>query len=159
MAWEKHRKTFKIRAQIRIPKQISCPLRTLKLLFITFYKYCINNRKPILCVSSSYDVAVVGAGIVGLATARELILRHPSLRFVLLEKEEELCECVAKGLSPWVTVAKDWALCVCVCVLSLRTGCLCVVLLRAGHCVLLRNSHWVSFWKDWSLRVVFLSVV
>ncbi|XP_056152078.1 L-2-hydroxyglutarate dehydrogenase, mitochondrial isoform X2 [Lampris incognitus] len=39
---------------------------------------------------SSYDVAVVGAGIVGLATARELILRHPSLSFVLLEKEKEL---------------------------------------------------------------------
>lgn len=28
----------------------------------------------------------------GLATARELILRHPSLSFVLLEKEKELCE-------------------------------------------------------------------
>ncbi|XP_026154984.1 L-2-hydroxyglutarate dehydrogenase, mitochondrial [Mastacembelus armatus] len=39
---------------------------------------------------STYDVAVVGAGIVGLATARELILRHPSLSFVLLEKEKEL---------------------------------------------------------------------
>ncbi|XP_071752491.1 L-2-hydroxyglutarate dehydrogenase, mitochondrial [Centroberyx gerrardi] len=39
---------------------------------------------------SSYDVAVVGAGIVGLATARELILRHPTLSFVLLEKEKEL---------------------------------------------------------------------
>ncbi|XP_041668941.1 L-2-hydroxyglutarate dehydrogenase, mitochondrial isoform X2 [Cheilinus undulatus] len=39
---------------------------------------------------STYDVAVVGAGIVGLATARELILRHPSLSFVLLEKEREL---------------------------------------------------------------------
>uniref|UniRef100_A0A1A7WF78 L-2-hydroxyglutarate dehydrogenase, mitochondrial n=3 Tax=Iconisemion striatum TaxID=60296 RepID=A0A1A7WF78_9TELE len=39
---------------------------------------------------SSYDVAVVGAGIVGLASARELILRHPSLSFVLLEKEKEL---------------------------------------------------------------------
>ncbi|CAN9501983.1 unnamed protein product [Ophioblennius macclurei] len=39
---------------------------------------------------SSYDVAVVGAGIVGLATARELILRHPSLSFILLEKEKEL---------------------------------------------------------------------
>ncbi|KAM8736752.1 L-2-hydroxyglutarate dehydrogenase, mitochondrial [Acanthopagrus latus] len=36
------------------------------------------------------DVAVVGAGIVGLATARELILRHPSLSFILLEKEKEL---------------------------------------------------------------------
>ncbi|KAM8914149.1 L-2-hydroxyglutarate dehydrogenase, mitochondrial [Spinachia spinachia] len=39
---------------------------------------------------STYDVAVVGGGIVGLATVRELILRHPSLSFVLLEKEKEL---------------------------------------------------------------------
>lgn len=41
---------------------------------------------------STYDVAVVGGGIVGLATARELILRHPLLSFVLLEKEKELGE-------------------------------------------------------------------
>ncbi|XP_068436576.1 L-2-hydroxyglutarate dehydrogenase, mitochondrial isoform X1 [Clinocottus analis] len=39
---------------------------------------------------SAYDVAVVGGGIVGLATVRELILRHPSLSFILLEKEKEL---------------------------------------------------------------------
>ncbi|XP_019727988.1 L-2-hydroxyglutarate dehydrogenase, mitochondrial [Hippocampus comes] len=39
---------------------------------------------------STCDVAVVGAGIVGLATARELILRHPTLTFTLLEKEKEL---------------------------------------------------------------------
>ncbi|GLD71968.1 L-2-hydroxyglutarate dehydrogenase, mitochondrial [Lates japonicus] len=39
---------------------------------------------------STYDVAVVGGGIVGLATARELILRHQSLSFILLEKEKEL---------------------------------------------------------------------
>ncbi|KAM6969223.1 L-2-hydroxyglutarate dehydrogenase, mitochondrial isoform 3-T3 [Tautogolabrus adspersus] len=39
---------------------------------------------------STYDVAVVGGGIVGLATVRELILRHPTLSFVLLEKEKEL---------------------------------------------------------------------
>ncbi|XP_029972030.1 L-2-hydroxyglutarate dehydrogenase, mitochondrial [Salarias fasciatus] len=39
---------------------------------------------------SSYDVALVGGGIVGLATARELILRHPTLSFILLEKEKEL---------------------------------------------------------------------
>ncbi|XP_077477120.1 L-2-hydroxyglutarate dehydrogenase, mitochondrial [Stigmatopora argus] len=38
----------------------------------------------------SCDVAVVGAGIVGLAAARELILRHPTLTFTLLEKEKEL---------------------------------------------------------------------
>uniref|UniRef100_A0A3Q3FMW7 L-2-hydroxyglutarate dehydrogenase, mitochondrial n=1 Tax=Labrus bergylta TaxID=56723 RepID=A0A3Q3FMW7_9LABR len=39
---------------------------------------------------STCDVAVVGGGIVGLATVRELILRHPTLSFVLLEKEKEL---------------------------------------------------------------------
>ncbi|XP_072222170.1 L-2-hydroxyglutarate dehydrogenase, mitochondrial [Leuresthes tenuis] len=39
---------------------------------------------------STFDVAVVGAGIVGLATARELILRHPAMSFILLEKEKEL---------------------------------------------------------------------
>lgn len=39
---------------------------------------------------STYDVAIVGGGIVGLATARELILRHPNLSFILLEKEKEL---------------------------------------------------------------------
>jgi L-2-hydroxyglutarate oxidase len=34
-----------------------------------------------------YDVAVVGAGILGLATARELIRRHPSRRVLVLDKE------------------------------------------------------------------------
>ncbi len=34
-----------------------------------------------------YDVTVVGAGIVGLATARELLLRHPRLRVAVLDKE------------------------------------------------------------------------
>ena len=33
------------------------------------------------------DVAVVGAGIVGLATARALLLRRPDLRVAVLEKE------------------------------------------------------------------------
>ncbi|XP_051507420.1 L-2-hydroxyglutarate dehydrogenase, mitochondrial-like isoform X2 [Myxocyprinus asiaticus] len=40
--------------------------------------------------SGSFDVAVVGGGIVGLASARELILRHPNISFALLEKEKEL---------------------------------------------------------------------
>ncbi|KAL9849654.1 L-2-hydroxyglutarate dehydrogenase, mitochondrial [Geothlypis trichas] len=39
---------------------------------------------------SSFDVAVVGAGIVGLATARELLQRRPSLALAVLEKEQEL---------------------------------------------------------------------
>ncbi|XP_039598221.1 L-2-hydroxyglutarate dehydrogenase, mitochondrial isoform X1 [Polypterus senegalus] len=40
--------------------------------------------------SSSYDVAIIGGGIVGLASARELSLRHSNLSFIILEKENEL---------------------------------------------------------------------
>src|SRR5947209_8331753 len=35
-----------------------------------------------------YDVAVAGAGIVGLATARELLARYPRLRVAVLDKED-----------------------------------------------------------------------
>jgi L-2-hydroxyglutarate oxidase LhgO len=35
-----------------------------------------------------YDIAVVGGGIVGLATTRELLLRHPNLRVANVEKED-----------------------------------------------------------------------
>jgi len=34
-----------------------------------------------------YDVAIVGGGIVGLATARELLLRKPGLRLIVVEKD------------------------------------------------------------------------
>jgi L-2-hydroxyglutarate oxidase LhgO len=37
--------------------------------------------------SMVYDIAVVGGGIVGLATARELLLRHPRLKLANIEKE------------------------------------------------------------------------
>src|SRR4051812_29781656 len=36
------------------------------------------------------DAVVVGAGIVGLATARELLLRRPGSRVVVLEREERI---------------------------------------------------------------------
>jgi (S)-2-hydroxyglutarate dehydrogenase len=38
----------------------------------------------------SYDVVVVGAGILGLATARQLLLTHPALRLLVVEKEPEI---------------------------------------------------------------------
>src|SRR5689334_6173470 len=37
-----------------------------------------------------YDVVVVGAGIVGLATARELLQRYPGLRLAVLEKDRQV---------------------------------------------------------------------
>jgi 2-hydroxyglutarate dehydrogenase len=41
---------------------------------------------------SSYDIAIVGGGIIGLATARQLITTYPNLKLCVLEKEKELCE-------------------------------------------------------------------
>jgi (S)-2-hydroxyglutarate dehydrogenase len=39
---------------------------------------------------SAFDVAVVGAGIVGLATARELLNRRPGLRLAIIDKEHRI---------------------------------------------------------------------
>ncbi|HTE84563.1 MAG TPA: L-2-hydroxyglutarate oxidase [Dehalococcoidia bacterium] len=41
-------------------------------------------------MATATDVTIVGAGIVGLATARELLIRHPSLRLTVLEKEQQI---------------------------------------------------------------------
>src|SRR3954447_2333679 len=35
----------------------------------------------------SYDLAIIGAGILGLAVGRELLRRYPSLRLAVLDKE------------------------------------------------------------------------
>src|SRR5256885_272969 len=37
-----------------------------------------------------YDIVIIGAGIVGLATAMEMLVRYPSLKLAVLEKEHEL---------------------------------------------------------------------
>ena len=37
-----------------------------------------------------YDIAVVGGGIVGLATARQILLNNRNTKLVVLEKEHEL---------------------------------------------------------------------
>ena len=39
-----------------------------------------------------YDLVVVGGGIVGMATAREVSLRHPTMRIAVVEKEKKLGE-------------------------------------------------------------------
>ncbi|MBA2285681.1 MAG: L-2-hydroxyglutarate oxidase [Ktedonobacteraceae bacterium] len=46
----------------------------------------VDNTNPAQPSSHDYDLAIVGAGIVGLATAREALLRRPGLRVVVLEK-------------------------------------------------------------------------
>src|SRR5215469_10448144 len=42
---------------------------------------------PVVSENAGYDVVVVGAGIVGLASARELLCRRPGLRLALVDKE------------------------------------------------------------------------
>ena len=39
-----------------------------------------------------YDIGIIGGGIVGLATAMELLTRYPALKIVVLEKERELAQ-------------------------------------------------------------------
>ena len=48
--------------------------------------------------ASTYDLGVVGGGIVGLATAQEISWRHPHLKVVVLEKEQELATHQTGGL-------------------------------------------------------------
>lgn len=54
-------------------------------LFIKIVKIYI-----IFKIYSDYDLVVVGGGIVGMASAREIILRHPNLKIAVLEKEHKL---------------------------------------------------------------------
>ncbi|EAN78331.1 hypothetical protein, conserved [Trypanosoma brucei brucei TREU927] len=49
-----------------------------------FSTFSIDNRREF------YDVAVVGGGIVGVATAREIKQRFPSKRVIMLEKEADV---------------------------------------------------------------------
>ncbi len=54
------------------------------------------DQKPLVMLPGTapktevYDVCVVGGGIVGLATAREILERFPKMRVALVEKESEV---------------------------------------------------------------------
>ncbi len=50
----------------------------------------LNQIRWISSQSEKYDVTIVGGGIVGLATAQELVHRHPELKICVLEKEAKL---------------------------------------------------------------------
>ena len=52
----------------------------------------------------NFDLVVVGGGIVGTASAREIQLRHPKWKVALVEKEEELA-CHQSGNSSGVVHA------------------------------------------------------
>ncbi|EME28620.1 2-hydroxyglutarate dehydrogenase isoform 2 [Galdieria sulphuraria] len=44
------------------------------------------------CTTREYDIAIIGAGIVGMATARELAQRYPDRKIVVLEKEAQVAQ-------------------------------------------------------------------
>jgi glycine/D-amino acid oxidase-like deaminating enzyme len=43
-----------------------------------------------LAKAFDYDIGIVGGGIIGLATARELLTRNPGLKIVVFEKESKV---------------------------------------------------------------------
>ncbi|XP_030384246.1 L-2-hydroxyglutarate dehydrogenase, mitochondrial [Scaptodrosophila lebanonensis] len=63
-------------------------------------RHLLNNSAPITSTTQrrlqhqtnkrDYDLVVVGGGIVGTASAREILLRHPTLKVAVLEKEPKL---------------------------------------------------------------------
>ncbi|EGC35138.1 hypothetical protein DICPUDRAFT_33881 [Dictyostelium purpureum] len=48
------------------------------------------NRFTSLLNKKIYDVTIVGSGIVGIATAREILKRNPTLKLLILEKEDSI---------------------------------------------------------------------
>lgn len=44
------------------------------------------------CIKGKFDLSIIGGGIVGLATARQVLIRHPKLKVCVIEKESELAQ-------------------------------------------------------------------
>lgn len=48
------------------------------------------QMNEIFSTCTTYDLVIVGGGIVGCATAREMIMRHPNMKMAIVEKENAL---------------------------------------------------------------------
>lgn len=55
---------------------------------INRYYLQLNNFSAESC--GAFDLVIVGGGIVGCATAREMLIRHPNLKMAIVEKENAL---------------------------------------------------------------------
>ena len=62
-------------------------IRKQYLYFFFRYHSSVNSQ-------NNFDVAIVGGGIVGLATARELMIRNPNLSCSIIEKETQLSKSI-----------------------------------------------------------------
>jgi 2-polyprenyl-6-methoxyphenol hydroxylase-like FAD-dependent oxidoreductase len=49
------------------------------------FRRCFSNA-----TQNNFDLIVVGGGIVGVASAREVLIRHPHLKIAIVEKENKL---------------------------------------------------------------------
>lgn len=52
--------------------------------------YTCRHGSTASSTCSAYDLVIVGGGIVGCATAREMIMRHPNMKMAIVEKENVL---------------------------------------------------------------------
>lgn len=68
---------------------IRCYQRSTLCHSIKNYRYVSSTSSADLD-SKTYDLVVVGGGIVGCATAREMLERHPQLKIAIVEKENKL---------------------------------------------------------------------
>lgn len=50
----------------------------------------LRNASNISSTLKPYDILVIGGGIIGCATARELLVRNPNLKIAIVEKESRL---------------------------------------------------------------------